>query len=207
MNRLEDLYRNRPDAAAFARGYLAYLTELLAQLDTAALAEFAEMLLAARERRARIFFLGNGGSAATASHFANDLSIGCKAWEEPFFAVSLSDNVPALTAIANDEGYEQVFVQQLRAQMSPGDVVVAISASGNSPNVVNALEYANANGAYTVALTGFDGGALRTSADLVVHVPTNPGEYGPTEDVHMIFDHLVSSYLAQLCASKLPNEA
>jgi D-sedoheptulose 7-phosphate isomerase len=161
MNRLERLYRENPDAGGFSRGYLDYLGEIAASIDTDAIAAFVAELLAARERGGRIFFLGNGGSAATASHFANDLLIGTKEWERPFRAVSLSDNVPVVTAIANDDGYEEIFVQQLRAQIDSRDLVVAISVSGNSPNIVAAVELALKRGARTVALTGFDGGRLR----------------------------------------------
>lgn len=200
MNRLEQLYRDRRDPAQFARGYLDYVGEVMSGVDAAAIAAFVDVLLAARERDARIFFIGNGGSAATASHFALDLSVGCRSWEHPFRAVSLTDP-PMLTALANDFGYEEVFVRQLRTQMQAGDVVVAISASGNSPNVLAALEHANERGGVTVALTGFDGGALAELAQTVVHVPTNSGEYGPVEDLHLIVDHLVVAYLVQACAS------
>ena len=201
-NRIERLYRERPAVADFARGYLDYLTEVLAGLDVAAIASFAGVLLEARDRGARIFFIGNGGSAATASHFVNDLAVGCRSPVAPFRAVGLTDNVAVLTALANDYSYEDVFVRQLQTQMEPGDVVVAISVSGNSPNVVGAVEYANENGAFTVGLTGFDGGRLAEIAQFVVHVPTNRGEYGPAEDVHLVVDHLVSAYLAQVCAPR-----
>lgn len=201
MNRLDELYRNDPTPAAYARGYLDYLTEILGRLDDSEIAAFIRELLEARERGARIYFIGNGGSAATASHFVNDISIGSQSWERPFRAVSLSDNAAVLTAIANDSGYERVFTDQLRSQMHAGDLVVAISVSGNSPNVVDAVEYANANGARTVGLTGFDGGKVRQLAHVVVHVPTNHGEYAPAEDVHMALDHLVTSFITRLCAA------
>lgn len=200
-NRIDQLYRERPAAADFARGYLDYLTEVLRALDVDALASFAHVLLDARARGVRIFFFGNGGSAATASHFVNDIAVGCRTWDTPFRAVGLTDNVSVLTALANDYGYDHVFVRQLQTQMESGDVVVAISVSGNSPNVLAAVEYANENGAFTVGLTGFDGGRLAEIAGLVVHVPTNRGEYGPAEDVHMIVDHLVAAYLVQACAA------
>lgn len=200
MNRLDEIYRDGSEPAQYARGYLAYLTEILAQVDPDAIAAFIAELLAARERRARIFFLGNGGSAATASHFVNDISLGSQSWERPFRAVSLSDNVAVVTAIANDSGYEEVFVQQLRSQMHEGDLVVAISVSGNSPNVVAAVEYAKAHGARTVGLTGFEGGRVRELADVTVHVQTQQGEYAPAEDVHMVLDHLVGSFLTRFCA-------
>ncbi len=199
MNRIEQIYRDAPRPAAFARGYLGYLSEVLGRLDDAAIAAFIDALLSARERGARIFFIGNGGSAATASHFANDIAIGSRSFERPFRAISLADNVAILTAVANDYGYDEVFVRQLQALMSPGDVVVAISASGNSPNVVKAVEWANAHGGITVGLTGFDGGRLMRAARLAVHAPTHKGEYGPTEDVHIVLNHLVGAFLINLC--------
>jgi len=96
--------------------------------------------------------------------------------------------------------------RQLEYTLREGDVVVAISVSGNSPNVVGAVEYAIERGAHPIALTGFDGGRLRELCDVVVHVPTNPGEYGPAEDVHMILDHLVTAYLAQVCAAEVASQ-
>lgn len=198
MNKLQQLYNASPDPLSFARGYLRYVGELLTKVDPAAVASFIEILLCARERGSNIFFIGNGGSAATASHFANDIAIGSKSWQKPFRALSLTDNVAVLTAIANDDGYEEIFVQQLRVHMVPGDVVVAISASGNSPNVVRAIEYAKVNGGTTVAVTGFDGGKLKTSSNVHVHVPTAHGEYGPVEDIHILLDHLVTAFLIQL---------
>jgi D-sedoheptulose 7-phosphate isomerase len=199
VNRVEELFTDRDSGAQYADGYLRYLSEVLASIDREAIAAFADALLAARSRGARIFFLGNGGSAATASHWVNDLT----RWRgRPFRALSLTENVAVLTAVANDYGYDHVFKQQLETLMGPGDMVVAISASGNSRNVIEAIEYANANGGVTVGLTGFDGGRLREIAQIVVHAPTNKGEYGPAEDVHTILDHLVTSYLWQVCAAE-----
>ena len=202
MNNVERIYSERRTASLFARGYLDYLGKVLEKLDEEEIAAFIEALIQARERGARIFFFGNGGSAATASHFANDIAIGCRSWDRPFQAMSLTDNVPVMTAIANDYGYEHIFTLQLKTMMHPGDVVVAISASGNSPNVINALEWANEHGAVTMALTGFDGGQLRKTAKISVHVATDKGEYGPVEDVHMVLDHLVGAFLMHLCRSE-----
>jgi D-sedoheptulose 7-phosphate isomerase len=202
INNVERIFSEQPQPARFARGYLDYLTKVLAQLDENEIAAFMDTLVSARERGARIFFIGNGGSAATASHFANDIAIGCRTWERPFRAMSLTDNVAIMTAIANDYGYEHIFTLQLKTVMHPGDVVVAISASGNSPNVVQAVEWANEHGATTVALTGFDGGRLRAAATQAIHVPTMKGEYGPVEDVHMIIDHLVGAFLMNHCRTE-----
>jgi D-sedoheptulose 7-phosphate isomerase len=206
MNRLEQLYRTSPQPVNFAKGYLDYLREVLSSLDVEAIGGFIGVLLEARERGARIFFCGNGGSASTASHFANDLAMGCRSWEKPFRAVSITDNVSTLTALSNDYGYDEVFVRQLQIQMERGDVVVGLSASGNSPNVVKAIEYAKANGAFTVGLTGFDGGQLRQECHLNLHIPTNKGEYGPAEDGHIIIDHLIGSFLLNFCQAEQRGE-
>lgn len=197
MNRVEEIFTGNPDPADFALNYLRYIGELAAKLDHNAIAAMISQFMAARDSGATIYFCGNGGSAATASHFANDIAIGTRSWERPFRAVSLTDNNAVMTAIANDDGYDHVFTQQLQVYLRPGDVVVAISASGNSGNVVEAVRLAKQRGNPTVALTGFDGGKLRELADICVHVPTARGEYGPVEDIHMVIDHLVGAYLAR----------
>jgi D-sedoheptulose 7-phosphate isomerase len=198
---VQELQVRYRDAAEFAREYINHVAEVLKRIDPVEVAAFVRTLLDARDRGAAIFFIGNGGSAATASHFVNDLGVGTRTPAPHFRVISLADNVPALTAIANDFGYEHVFERQLRALLNPGDVVVAISASGNSPNLIRAIEFAKAHGATTVGLTAFDGGQLRAMADLCVHVPTARGEYGPAEDAHMVLDHLVTAYLMQAVGS------
>lgn len=193
MNNVDRFFT--PDPAEFAKAYFDYLHTVLRRVDTAEIGTFVRTLLDARERGATIFFAGNGGSAATASHFANDLAIGSNDYTRPFRVTGLADNVAVLTAIGNDFGYDQIFVRQLQVYGRPGDVLVGISASGNSPNLILAFEHARSAGIKTVALTAFDGGRLRVLADEGVHVPTEPKEYGPAEDVHMILDHLVGAYL------------
>jgi D-sedoheptulose 7-phosphate isomerase len=183
------------EPATFAAAYIKYLQSILGSLDTAEISRFIGTLLAARDRGATIFFIGNGGSAATASHFANDLAIGTNEYEKPFRAVSLTDNVPLITAIGNDFGYEEVFVRQLRILGKKGDLLIAISASGNSANLLRAFEYAQASGIKTIAITAFDGGKMKALADDGIHVPTGLKEYGPAEDTHMVLDHLVGAYL------------
>ena len=112
--------------------------------------------------------------------------------------MSLTDNNAIVTAIANDDGYDQIFVKQLEVAMEPGDVVVAISASGNSPNVVKALEFANSRGNPTIGFTGFDGGKLKRLCANVVHIGTDRGEYGPVEAMHVVLVHLIGNYLLKL---------
>jgi D-sedoheptulose 7-phosphate isomerase len=199
MNEIERLFARTGTGAAFARGYLSYVQQVLSVIDADAVARFIDILLSARDRDAQIFFVGNGGSAATASHFANDIGYGSRSWIRPFRASSLCDNAAVVTAIANDLGYEEVFVTQLKTAMRRGDVVVAISVSGNSTNVLRGLEYANAHGGVTVGLTGFAGGRVKEIAQFNVHVPTNAGEYGPAEDGHMVIDHLIGAFLMHAC--------
>jgi D-sedoheptulose 7-phosphate isomerase len=183
------------DPFDFARAYLSYVQSVLQRINAVEIGAFIETLLKARERGATVFFIGNGGSAATASHFANDLSIGTNEYDKPFRAMSLTDNVPLITAISNDFGYEEIFVRQLRVLGKRGDVVVGISASGNSPNLLRAFEYARVAGIKTVAITAFDGGKMKAVADEGIHVITGLKEYGPAEDAHMVLDHLVGAYL------------
>lgn len=193
MNNLDSIFTKDP--AAFAGAYLDYLSGVLKEIDTVAVGRFIQTLLEARERGATIYFIGNGGSAATASHFANDLGIGTNSYDKPFRACSLTDNQAIITAIGNDFGYEEIFVRQLRILGRPGDVVVGISASGNSPNLLRAFEYAKSSGIKTIAITAFDGGKMKLLADDGIHIPTGYKEYGPAEDGHMILDHLVGAFL------------
>lgn len=193
MNNIDRFYT--PEPVDFAREYINYLQSVLQNIDTTEIGRFIETIIDARERGATIFFIGNGGSAATASHFANDISIGTNDYDTPFRALSLTDNVPIITALGNDFGYEEVFVRQLRIHGKKDDILVAISASGNSPNLIKALEYSRSVGIKAIAITAFDGGKMKTMADEGIHVPTELKEYGPAEDAHMVLDHLVGAYL------------
>jgi D-sedoheptulose 7-phosphate isomerase len=182
----------------FSDDYLNYISELISQLDRSHISQFVDHVLGVRDNKQTIFFLGNGGSASTASHFVNDISLGSRQFENPFRAVSLCDNQAVITAIANDDGYENIFLQQLQTQSKPGDSMVCISASGNSQNLVKAVEWSKANGIYTISLTAFDGGYLKKHTDLNIHVPTKIGEYGPAEDLHMVICGLIGSYFRAL---------
>ena len=181
----------------FSNNYLEYLTELISQLDREAIGDFADLLLKSRDSGATTFFLGNGGSASTATHFVNDVSLGSRQFKKPFRAISLCDNQAVITAIANDDGYENIFLQQLQALSRPGDTIVCISASGNSKNLIKAIEFAKENNLYVVGLTAFDGGYLKENCDLNIHVPTKIGEYGPAEDLHMVVCGLIGSYFRE----------
>jgi len=181
----------------FSKQYLEYLTNLIEKLDTQSIAQFADLLLDSRDSGSTTFFLGNGGSASTATHFVNDVSLGSRQFDKPFRAISLCDNQAVITAIANDDGYENIFLQQLQTLAKPGDTIVCISASGNSKNLINAIEYAKQHSIYVVGLTAFDGGYLKENCDLNIHVPTKVGEYGPAEDLHMVVCGLIGSYFRE----------
>ena len=181
----------------FSKQYLEYLTNLIQKLDTQSIAQFADLLLDSRDSESTTFFLGNGGSASTATHFVNDVSLGSRQFDKPFRAISLCDNQAVITAIANDDGYENIFLQQLQTLAKPGDTIVCISASGNSKNLINAIEYAKQHSIYVVGLTAFDGGYLKENCDLNIHVPTKVGEYGPAEDLHMVVCGLIGSYFRE----------
>lgn len=181
----------------FARDYFDYLAGLLHSIDTEKVQAFVDELESARQNQNSVFFAGNGGSAATAAHMVNDFGIDTTGMTEgipPLRAISIVDNVPVLTAISNDRGYERVFTDQLRSLYQTGDKLVVISASGNSPNVVAAAEWVKARGGRVIALVGFDGGRLKDIADIVLHVRTQKGEYGPVEDLHMVVDHVIYSW-------------
>ena len=195
MNNVDRIYAVHSNPAAFAGAYIDYLSSVLRAIDVREIGAFVETLLDARERGAMVFFIGNGGSAATSSHFANDIAIGTNSYDKPFRALALTDNNAIITAIGNDFGYEEIFVRQLQVLAKPGDVVVAISASGNSSNLLRALEWAKTANVASVAITAFDGGKMKPLADQGIHVPTAAKEYGPAEDAHMILDHLVGAFL------------
>ena len=178
----------------FSKNYFDYLKVLIDKLSIENVSKFIELILQTRENNKTIFFIGNGGSASTASHFVNDISLGSRQFEKPFRAISLCDNQAVITAIGNDDGYENIFLQQLQTQAKAGDVLVAISASGNSPNIIKAINWAKDNDLTTVGLSAFDGGMLAKLSDLNIHVPTKIGEYGPAEDLHMVICGLVGSF-------------
>jgi D-sedoheptulose 7-phosphate isomerase len=176
--------------------YLTELERVIHDLARAEVSAVADALMDAWRRRRQIFILGNGGSAATASHMMNDLNKFTRVEGRPRFrAIALTDNVPWMTAVGNDQGYADVFVEPLMNLMEPGDVVIAISASGNSPNIVKAVEYARTQNACIIGFCGRPGGKLAQMADLKVIIPSD--RIGQQEDGHMILDHVLSFALLE----------
>jgi len=193
MNTLGDVFHQSKDFKTFARGYGRYISRLLEELDTDSLERVAEGLNGSRQEGSSVFVIGNGGSAAAASHIANDFTFGSRVKKDtPFRVVSLTDNLPVLTATANDLGYEQIFLRQLQVYYKPGDKLLVISASGNSSNLIVAAQWVKTQGGQVFGFLGFDGGKLKELCDVSVVVKTPKGEYGPVEDVHMMLDHLLA---------------
>lgn len=184
------------DFTASIDEYLKRLSDTLGLLSRSDLNRLLNLLVDALESGNNIYIMGNGGSAATASHFAADFNKGLSLGKaRRFRMICLNDNVPTMTAYANDVGYEDVFVEQLRNFLKPGELVIAISGSGNSRNVLKAVEYANGTGAVTVGIAGFDGGELCRLASSHVLVPIHDMQV--VEDIHMAMDHLCYSILGK----------
>ncbi|MCS7261118.1 MAG: SIS domain-containing protein [Anaerolineae bacterium] len=182
--------------------YIAQLQTCLAQLPLEDVRAVIGVLQYARFNHHQVFIMGNGGSAATASHFACDLGKGTAVPDLPRFRViALTDNTALFSAYANDFGYEWVFAEQLANLLQPGDVVIGISGSGNSVNILRALELARQRQAFTIGFTGFGGGKMKELVDLCVIVPSTCMEQ--IEDVHLMLEHLVCSCLRQSTQANL----
>lgn len=188
---------NKPsDLKNFSKTYFLYFNKLLKGLDHKSLEKFVQVLLGARKRDSNIFLIGNGGSAATASHFAQDLAFFIKDdGFRPFKAQSLTDSVPLISALGNDYGYENIFVDQLRVLLRRKDILIAISGSGNSPNLIKAINYANEKGGITFGLIGFDGGEMKKICKHCILIKTPKGEYELVESIHLLLTQFIRNYL------------
>jgi D-sedoheptulose 7-phosphate isomerase len=193
--------------AAFARQYVDELCDVLRSVPVHAVVQVLEILEKALMEDHQVFIAGNGGSAATASHIANDLCktvINSNPSQKGFRAIALTDNVPLLTAWANDVGYEEIFAGQLRSLAKPGDVLIVVSGSGNSVNVIRAAKVARDMGLVIIGLLGRDGGQLQPLVDAAVVVPAE--EYGLIEDAHLAVNHLITAYFRNWLRAKLTAE-
>ncbi len=172
------------------RKYLKDEIDVINNLDLESINSVMNVFNKARVDGKQIYICGNGGSAATASHFASDFNKGVSAnLEKKYKFECLSDNVPMMMAVANDISYDEIFREPLKNKMKAGDIFVGISGSGNSRNVINAMEYAKKQGGVTVAIVGYDGGKLKNMADYCIHININNMQIA--EDLHMVVDHLM----------------
>jgi D-sedoheptulose 7-phosphate isomerase len=198
INYVEQMFNQTKRIDEFCKSYFDYLHQLLYKLDFRMIEKVAAELEAARMNGNTIFVVGNGGSAVTATHLANDFGTDIlkkSGTEIPFNVHALTDNTAVMMAVANDDGYDRIFVNQLRVHYRAGDRLLAISASGNSPNVVVAAEWVRAKGGVVMSFVGFNGGKLKEISDITIHVESNPGEYGPVEDIHLVLNHILANWL------------
>ncbi len=180
---------------AIAENYIKQLQETLSKINFSEIDAVVSVLKTAKENGNSIYIFGNGGSASTASHFACDINKGVSyGYDKRFKVICLNDNLPTLLAYSNDVSYDVVFVEQLKNFLLPNDVVIGISGSGNSKNVVSAIEYANQNNAITIGITGYDGGMLKKNAKYSFNAAVNDMQV--SEDLHMIWVHLMMKCLS-----------
>ncbi len=201
MNNLDRIYNEKGlDVIAFSKGYSDYLITLINQIDHNKIAECIRHLEEARQNENTIFVVGNGGSASTASHIGNDFGLAVlkksnKASNKSYRALALTDNVSVISAIGNDSTYVNIFVDQLKVHFRKGDKLIVISASGNSPNLVVASEWFKSQGGTVIGWLGFDGGKLLNIVDVPVLVSSPKGEYAPVEDIHLIINHIIVTWM------------
>ena len=189
----------------FAKDYIRQIQSTLKQIVVDDLDKISKILWEAYLQEKQIFVMGNGGSASIASHFACDLGKNTVTDGKPRFRVqSLNDNVPLMTALSNDGGYECIFVEQLKNLVRPGDVVIAVSSAGNSPNILHALEYAGEKGATTVAITGFGGGKANDMADFNLILDND--DYGVIETAHTFICHTISFFFKEKIMNHIENQ-
>jgi D-sedoheptulose 7-phosphate isomerase len=176
--------------------YRARVNNILDEVNTKILGEVANAMIKAFKQGNTVYVCGNGGSAATASHMQADFSFFVRYFTKFRPKVkALTDNSPIITAIGNDTSFHDIFVEQLKGNFVAGDVLILISASGNSENVVRAAKYVNEKGGTSIGFVGFEGGKLKEVSKLCLHTPNPKGDYGPIEDVHMIFNHVLVNYM------------
>lgn len=193
---------NMADYTKEIREYINLEREVLSRLDVCAVNDAVNLIMKAYEAEKNIYIFGNGGSAATASHYQNDFNKGISEYTgKKFRFVCLNDNIATVMAIANDIGFEEVFRFQLDNRLAEGDLIIAISGSGNSENVIRAAEYAKEQGNQVIGLCGYDGGRLKKIADVALHADVDSMQV--TEDVHMVLDHLMMSvFYKALCGKE-----
>ncbi len=183
----------------YTKEYLAEIRKILDSIEedlVNKVDKLASILTKARESKKTIFTMGNGGSATTASHIAQDIAKCTIAEGLPRFkAIALTDSISSILAWANDASYEEIFIEQLKNLMEPGDVVIGISGSGNSMNVIKAIEYANNNGGLTIGLSGYDGGKLLKCAQENIHIPSSHMQR--VEDIHLLIGHILISLIKE----------
>ena len=197
MNNLNQAYKEVSTIGEYSKKYFSYLGKVLESIDENEINKLGDIFEKSRENENTIFVAGNGGSSTTATTMANDIGFDIlkkTGVDRAFRVMSLVDNNSVVTAIANDVGYENIFINQLKIHYRPGDSIILISASGNSPNILKAAEWVKNKGGTIIGFLGFTGGALIDFCDVKIHVQSEPGEYGPVEDAHLIINHILAHW-------------
>ena len=201
MNNLEkNNKKNGLNKVMFSKGYSDYLITLLNNLDHESISTCIDYMEESRINNNTIFVIGNGGSSSTASHVGNDFGLAVikktkKSNFKSYRVLALTDNASVISAIGNDSGYENIFLDQLKVHYRDGDKLIVISASGNSPNLINASEWFKEQGGKVIGWLGFDGGKLKNIVDLPIVINTPHGEYAPVEDLHLIINHIIVTWM------------
>ena len=197
MNNIDKAFQKSETFSDFSLKYFNYLSEIQNKISKDELDRFENEFVSARENGNTIFVAGNGGSAATATTMANDIGfdiIKKTGTKKPFKVFALTDNSSVVTAISNDVGYENIFINQLRIHYRAGDKLIVISASGNSENIVKAAQWVQSKNGKVLGMLGFEGGELRGICDTSILIPSIQGEYGPVEDMHLMINHLLAHW-------------
>ena len=197
MNNLDFAFGEVTTIGEYSRKYFSYLADVLDSIDESEINKLGDAFESARNNGNTIFVAGNGGSSTTATTMANDIGFDIlkkTGTDKAFRVLSLADNNSVITAIANDVGYENVFINQLKIHYRTGDSIILISASGNSPNILKAAEWVKSKGGTIIGFLGFTGGKLIEFCDVRIHVKSEAGEYGPVEDAHLIMNHILAHW-------------
>ena len=201
MNNLDKIYEEFGlNKKQFSKSYVEYLKKLLDELDHDNISKCISELEIARKNDNTIFLIGNGGSASTASHIGNDFGLAVLKKTKninfkSFRALALTDNMSVITATANDSSYNNIFLDQLKIHFREGDKLIAISASGNSPNLISAIDWFKQNGGVSIGWLGFDGGKMKDMVDIPIVVKSPKGEYAPVEDIHLVINHIIVTWM------------
>jgi D-sedoheptulose 7-phosphate isomerase len=183
---------------SYFQDYKKRLNDLMEMVDVNDLEKVISSMVTAFKNGKTVYVCGNGGSAATASHIQADFSFFVRYFTKFRPKVrALTDNVAMITAVGNDTTFNDIFVEQLKGHFEEGDAIICISASGNSENVIRAAQYANDHGGHSIGFIGFSGGKLKEVCTTSLYSPNPKGDYGPIEDLHMIYDHLIVNYLSK----------
>ena len=197
MNNLDFAFGEVTTIGEYSRKYFSYLADVLDSIDESEINKLGDAFESARNNGNTIFVAGNGGSSTTATTMANDIGFDIlkkTGTDKAFRVLSLADNNSVITAIANDVGYENTFINQLKIHYRTGDSIIFISASGNSPNILKAAEWVKSRGGTIIGFLGFTGGKLIEFCDVRIHVKSEAGEYGPVEDAHLIMNHILAHW-------------